>query len=110
MLMLLFVKHYLADFVFQTNYMAKHKQKYLYLDHSLIHMVFTLTVLMWFMPLSLAATLACLDFAIHHNVDYIKTKLSKNLTQADRMYWIYFGADQLLHALTYLLILYLAKI
>ncbi len=110
MLALLFIKHYLADFVFQTNTMAKNKQKYLYLEHSLIHMVLTFFVAAFFVDFNIAASLACLDFAIHHNVDYIKTKLSKNLTQADRMYWIYFGADQLLHALTYLLILYLAKI
>jgi hypothetical protein len=110
MLILLFIKHYLADFVFQTNKMAKNKQKYLFLEHSLIHMVLTFFVAALFVPPQLAATLSCIDFAIHHNVDYIKTKLSRNLTQADRLYWIYFGADQLLHALTYLLILYLAKI
>jgi hypothetical protein len=108
--MLLFIKHYLADFVLQTNKMAKNKQKYVYLEHSLIHSGLTFLIALMFVPLQLAATLSCIDFAIHHNVDYIKTKLSKNLTQADRLYWVYFGADQLLHALTYLLILYLAKI
>jgi len=110
MLALLFIKHFIADFVLQTNKMAKNKQKYLFLEHSLIHMVLTFFVAALFIPLQLAATLACVDFAIHHNVDYIKTKLSKNLTQADRLYWIYFGADQLLHALTYLAIFELTKI
>ena len=110
MLILLFIKHFIADFVLQTNKTAKSKHKYLYLSHSMNHGLLTFGIAVMFVDLYTAFSLSCLDFAIHHNVDYIKVKLSKKYTQADRLYWIYFGADQLLHSLTYVLIVYLAKI
>ncbi len=110
MLALLFIKHFIADFVLQTSSVASRKHKYFYMHHSYMHMVLTFAVLIFFVEYRLAATLAVLDFIVHHNVDYVKTKLSKNLTQADRKYWIYFGVDQLLHALTYLAIFKLTKI
>lgn len=109
MLALLFLKHFIADFVIQNNEIAILKRKYTFLHHSYHHAVLTYIICLFFVPIPTALVLGLLDFVIHHNVDYIKSTLSRDLTPSDRKYWIYLGADQLLHSLTYLLIAYLAK-
>ena len=110
LLALLFFKHFLADFVMQDQDMVKDKGTYgAYggLIHSLQHAVLTLWVLLWFNPV-LAIMLALVDGIMHYHIDWAKMNLAQGLTASDKKYWIYIGADQLLHYLTYLGIAYVA--
>jgi hypothetical protein len=113
-LMLLFlfsIKHFLADFVFQYDYMIEGKRTYFSkggLHHSAIHGLLTAGLVM-ILTENIVATVivAFLDAFIHHNIDYVKMNLSKHLTPADKPYWMFFGFDQLLHNMTYLGLTYL---
>jgi hypothetical protein len=110
MLELLFIKHFIADFVIQDNETAIAKRRYRFLSHSFHHAVLTFWILFFFTTPNVAFLLATLDFIAHHHIDYIKSRLSEKITPADRKYWIYLGADQLLHYLTYLAIFGLTQI
>ena len=51
------------------------------------------------------------EFAVHYHVDWTKGQidLRTGWTEKDQAYWMVFGADQLIHQLTYLAIVaYLA--
>lgn len=56
-----------------------------------------------------AFLLGLLDFVIHYHTDWAKINLNKkkNYTVETPEFWMWLGADQLVHQLTYLLILYL---
>jgi hypothetical protein len=101
------IKHFICDFVLQFPYMLA--QKGIYgarggLDHAYIHGIFTWFILMPFIG-SMAAFPALVDIAAHYHIDWAKQQLNKGLTPADRMFWVWFGADQALHYLTYIAII-----
>jgi hypothetical protein len=110
LLALLLIKHCVADFFIQT-YMQTVK-KGVWLDpigisHSLEHMISTLVVLFlasFFIALSpvMIVILALIEMVIHYLIDYGKVKYGcKDHTKP--MFWHQFGIDQLLHQLTYCL-------
>lgn len=107
------IKHFLCDFVFQYNSMISQKGIYGALggiQHAAIHAVGTMIVLLLILPWNLSAhiaviALAVIDGAIHYHIDWAKTNLSASYTPKDREFWIYLGADQGLHYLTYILII-----
>ena len=49
--------------------------------------------------------LALLDFVIHYHIDWAKMNLSQGLTTDNHKFWIWLGFDQMLHYLTYILII-----
>lgn len=98
------IKHFIADFVLQTNTMLKDKGIYGApggRDHASWHGILTFFVLVWFVNPYTAMLLALVDAIVHYHIDYIKTNLSNGSTPADRKFWILLGADQGLHYLTY---------
>ena len=104
---LLLIKHFIADFVLQTNRMIAEKGTYgakhgIY--HSAIHAALSLSVVLWFVsnPVT-AVTFAFMDGVIHYHVDWLKTNINKwrEITIQDVEFWVWFGADQLAHQLTY---------
>ena len=103
------IKHFVADFVLQFSYMVRDKGTYGALGgfhHAGIHAVLTLLICLWFSKnWHDAVTLSALDCLIHYHVDYIKQQLTRYLTPKDRMFWLWLGADQCLHYLTYVLII-----
>lgn len=109
-LALLFIKHYIVDFVLQTQEEITNKGKYLHwqgLKHSLKHgigtmMVFGLLDITWIG----VAILGTMDFVIHYHTDYVKMKLGTNDMTQPR-FWHEFGADQLVHYMTYLLLIWM---
>lgn len=106
-LVLLFVKHFLADFCWQTDKMLKDKGHLLRLgglQHAGLHGALTYVILMHFLGIQACVMLAVADAFVHYHIDWIKVRVSVRLTTADNAYWIWFGLDQLLHALTYLMI------
>jgi hypothetical protein len=113
LLFLFGIKHFFADFVWQTSWMQSEKGTYGApggLAHAGVHSLGTLVVLVAVFPWSAwshvaAVMLAVMDGVIHYHVDWAKTNLSRGLTPADQRFWIWFGADQTLHYLTYVAII-----
>ena len=111
-LSLLFVKHFIADFVLQFDYMVQEKGYYGKaggIHHSFIHGFGTFLIFGWFFhPIAFWAGIA--DFLIHYHVDWAKMKLNhdKGYTPADREFWFWLGLDQMLHSLTYVILVFWA--
>jgi len=110
LLSLLGIKHFLADFVFQYDYMVREKGIYGAgggVQHAMAHGIGTFFVLMlvmshspWVLFLSIA------DSVVHYHIDWCKQQLNRNLTISDKMWWAWFGLDQAAHYLTYVGIIY----
>ncbi|WP_232630870.1 DUF3307 domain-containing protein [Methylobacterium sp. Leaf118] len=99
------LKHYVADFLFQTNAIARGKERRhgwarpLAL-HVLGHAGLTLLIALAVAPRLWWLALA--DFGIHFAVDRTKTVLGRigGWTQQDVRFWWLVGFDQFLHQLT----------
>jgi hypothetical protein len=108
---ILMLKHALADFFLQTSYQYLNKGTYGHpggILHSLIHVVLTPLVYLVLAPasLALAATIAAGEFLAHYHIDWLKEQIVRrsSWTAQDRGFWFALGTDQLIHGLTYLLI------
>ena len=108
LLVLLQVKHFIVDFVLQTQEEVEHKGTYLDwrgVKHSVKHGLGTLLVLV-----SIGASFefswvyCAADFLIHYHIDWLKMNATRNLTPADTAFWTWLGFDQALHQLTYLVL------
>jgi Protein of unknown function (DUF3307) len=106
-MVLLTVKHVIADFVLQTSWMAigkDQKKGWLLplLAHCAVHLAVALILILivaprfWFVAL--------IDFAIHITVDFCKGRISSHLgvNQENHhpWFWTLIGVDQALHHLT----------
>ena len=104
------IKHFIADFVIQRSRHFTNKGCYGHwsgIEHSLQHGVLTWAVLFFFTSPVFALMLGLFDAVAHYHIDWFKTKYGpKDSTK--NVYWVWFGADQLLHQLTYITILYFA--
>ena len=104
------IKHFIADFVLQYDYMVREKGIYGAvggLHHSFVHVCFTFLILIPFCSsVSLLIGLSLLDGILHYHIDWSKQQLNRGLTAADRKFWFYIGLDQLLHYLTYIVIIF----
>lgn len=108
-LVLFQIKHYLADYHWQSTWMLENKARYGHpggIVHSLMHAGFSLPALIvaaggWFHLLGL---LLIAEFVIHYHIDWAKVKLGNHsdLTITDQAFWRLAGQDQLAHQLTYL--------
>ena len=103
------IKHFIADFPLQFQYMVKEKGIYgatggLY--HAFLHASFTFFVLIPFCSDSmLIILLPLLDFVLHYHIDWAKVHFGTKNMQSS-MFWNQFGLDQLAHQITYLGIAY----
>jgi hypothetical protein len=111
-LLALQTKHFLCDFVLQTAYQVRTKGLYGHLGgfiHAGLHILGTIPALVILgAPLETAVLILIVEFAIHYHVDWTKAAIDRTYqwgTQ-DQRYWILFGADQFVHQLTYLGIVY----
>ena len=106
------IKHFIADFLMQFDYMLREKGIYGAtggVHHALLHASFTFLILVFVCTsANMMIGLAAIDFAVHYHVDFYKQQLNKNLTTADRNFWVLLGLDQALHYLTYIGIIYVA--
>ena len=106
-MLLLTVKHVIADFLLQNAWMAHGKDQKKgwalpLLVHCLIHLAVALVMILavaprfWFV--------AFIDFAIHITVDRIKgimaSRFGVTLMNEHPWFWTLFGVDQALHHLT----------
>ena len=107
-LALLFLKHLIFDFIWQTQSEVENKGKYgnlKGLKHSVKHMLGSVVILTIFTPLGFL--FAFLDLVIHYHVDWVK----KNYGEQDPTkpsFWRDLGLDQFAHYLTYLGLAWLA--
>jgi hypothetical protein len=107
----LMVKHALADFYLQTPYQYLNKGTYGHpggLLHAAIHMALTPFVYLVLLPGSvlLAGSIALGEFLVHYHVDWLKEQILRRneLTTQTPGFWHALGTDQLIHGLTYLVI------
>ena len=108
LLVLLHIKHFLVDFVFQTQDELEHKGDHLDwrgMTHSLKHGAATFLILLAVIGFYhfYIFFLALLDIVLHYYIDFIKKKYSPSDVSVAR-YWHFLGLDQLAHQLTYILI------
>ena len=113
-LFLLFIKHFICDFPLQANpWMYRNKGTYLHLGgiaHAGIHGLGTLLVLAPFIG-SLSVLYAAIDMLVHYHIDWAKMNVSKRYDlqpHNGERFWILLGFDQLLHHITYFVIIYYA--
>lgn len=106
---LLQIKHLLADFIFQSDFIIQNRRQYGHpggLLHASIHGVGSLAVLFAAGPAvgTLALAVVVAEVVIHYHIDWSKDQLTTRLalTQSNSAYWWLMGTDQTLHQLTYL--------
>ena len=108
-LTLLQVKHFICDWVYQSEDEVKHKEIYLHplgIAHSAQHGLGTFIVSLRFFPPHVGVVLAVIDFLSHYHIDWVKQNLG--LTMQSKWFWTAIGADQMLHQLMYIAITYYA--
>jgi hypothetical protein len=110
----LLIKHLLADFILQTANQRREKGTYGAwggLTHSLTHIVFTAPVFLILDRLDVLtmATVLMGEFVLHYHIDWSKEQLVRrnNWQPHGTAFWWALGTDQLLHALTYIAIVWL---
>ncbi len=107
---LFLLKHFLADYLFQTKYQFEHKGAYGHwggILHAFIHALGTALVLC-FLNWKIVLLAAFSDGVVHYHVDWLKTNTIKHykLTVNDNWFWYIFGLDQLIHQMTYVFIIF----
>lgn len=112
LLIALVIKHFIADFLLQTPFMYMNKGTYGHLGgvyHAFIHACFTVLILL-ILGSSNWLYLSLADFVIHYHMDWFKTWHcnKQRYTPNDFPYWFWLGFDQLVHYLTYILIIWKA--
>jgi hypothetical protein len=112
LMLALFTKHLIIDFVLQTPYQWMNKGTYGHpggLLHAGLHGVWTMAILSFVVVLPFAAVLGLVDAVVHYHIDWAKMNLNKRMGwTADKNpeFWWLLGLDQYLHTLTYLGILF----
>ncbi len=109
LLVLLFVKHFICDFVLQTPWQIA--QKGIYgapggLIHSGIHVLATLAILLVMaVPVKVVLTVLVVEYIVHYHVDWGKEQIVRRLKWGmGARFWNAIGLDQLVHGLTYIAI------
>jgi hypothetical protein len=112
-LALLFVKHFLADFCWQSDRMIKdkgHLGRLGGLQHAGLHGALTYVILMHFLGIQACVMLAAIDAGIHYTVDWTHRRATVKLSTNSDAFWFWIGVDQLIHALTYLIIGFIVSV
>jgi hypothetical protein len=104
------VKHFLIDFLLQTRYQWSNKGTYGHpggLLHAGLHGAGTAICLLPFAWENILF-LALLDAVFHYHIDWAKMRLNHHYgwrADTSEYFWWTLGADQLLHTLTYIIII-----
>lgn len=110
---LLFIKHWYIDFVDQSMDEVNSKGNYgewLGIRHSVKHGLGTMLVFALFnFNVIDCMLLGIVDFVIHYHTDWAKININrkKNYTVETPEFWAWLGLDQLVHSLTYLLLVWM---
>jgi hypothetical protein len=112
-LALLFVKHFLADFCWQSDRMIKdkgHLGRLGGLQHAGLHGALTYVILMHFLGLQACIMLAVFDATVHYFIDFLHRRATVKLSTDSDAFWMWIGLDQFLHAVVYLIIGFIVSI
>ena len=105
MLFLLVVKHWIADFILQFEYMVQQKGTYGLMggiEHAIMHGIFTAVIVTVFVNnVSAGLIFGLLDSVVHYHIDYVKARWGARDTGTQK-FWIQLGADQLAHYTFYI--------
>lgn len=108
LLLLLQLKHMVADFVLQTAYILDNRRHYGHpggLLHAAIHMAGS-ALAFWAVggDVSGLAVIVALEGVVHYHIDWAKDRYThgRGLTPRDGAFWRAIGIDQCLHQVTYL--------
>ena len=104
------VKHFACDFALQTERQIKAKGNYgqrAGMEHAGLHAVASLPALL-VLTRSLEALVVVMlcEFLVHYHVDWSKAQIDKTrgFSDTSTAYWVVFGLDQLVHQMTYLVV------
>jgi hypothetical protein len=123
-LVLFQLKHFLADYPLQSKYMlGKGKEESWFLpllSHVGVHTAFTFVIALHFINVADAFRLALLDGIIHLIMDRVKASpellgrfklvtgdVTSSEERSNKLFWWSFGFDQLIHQLTYCIIIFI---
>jgi len=104
------LKHFVCDFSLQTPRQIAAKGFYGRqggLEHAGLHAVASIPALLVLtQSVAAIAIVVVVEFAVHYHVDFVKARIDKSqgLSDTSRAYWVVFGLDQLVHQMTYLVI------
>lgn len=105
------LKHFICDFVLQTAYLYRNKGIYGHragFIHAGLHGLASLpAILLMTKAAPLAAGIVFAEFLVHYHIDWLKLFIDRHyrLNSNQSIYWAIFGADQLIHQMTYVAIL-----
>lgn len=109
-LLILQIKHYLCDYLLQSEYQYSNKGIYGHpggILHAGLHALFTVSAFAAIAPsLRLGLAIVVGEFIVHYHLDWTKEQIlrRRQWTFPQAQYWWVFGADQALHEITYLAI------
>lgn len=112
-LVLLFFKHFLADFCWQSDRMLKDKGHFWRiggLQHAGLHGALTYVILMHFLGIQACVMLAVFDAVLHYSMDLVHRRATVRASVDSNVFWIWTGIDQFVHAVTYLSIGFVVSI
>ncbi|MBY0314985.1 MAG: DUF3307 domain-containing protein [Bdellovibrionales bacterium] len=107
------VKHFLADFCFQNNYMLKKDRvgwNFIYplATHCGVHGLMTLAICLIFKPSMW--WLSVVDFTVHFAMDRFRSSpnyLGRFNNVHTSVFWRVFGFDQMIHHVTHIFIVWM---
>lgn len=108
-MVILLLKHTVADFFLQTGFQHRNKGRYGHpggILHAVIHVLLSLPVFLLLpVDLDLMATILLAEFLVHYHIDWTKERVTKGFgwTPTQAAFWHALGVDQLLHGLTYVI-------
>lgn len=104
------VKHLLADYFFQTEYMldkAKDRNWFMPLfSHCSVHALGTMLICAYFRRFDIS-WICIVDGTSHFTIDRIKAISSRGASPANATYWRMLGIDQALHHCTHYFLIFL---
>lgn len=109
-MILLAIKHLVADFLFQPPWMYKNKGTYGHLGgitHAGFHMLLSALI---FYGVHLWLFIVVMEFILHYHIDWAKMRLNSwlELTPTNsENFWRLLGVDQFFHSLTYIWMLWM---
>jgi Protein of unknown function (DUF3307) len=110
LLIVFLIKHFIIDFVLQTEYQWKNKGTFMHpggLLHSGLHGISAYAILSYF-GVDEALQFALLDGLSHYFIDFTKTNTNKLLKVGpeSQTFWVLVGLDQLAHYFVYIYIIF----
>lgn len=112
LLFLLFTKHFVVDFILQTEYQWSNKGKFLHpggVLHSFLHGISSFFIMKEYIDPELAYEFSLIEGCVHYLIDWSKVNINEYFewkSNTSPKFWYLLGFDQYLHSLTYLLMGY----